>query len=57
MNARCFSLPREGRVAAKRPGGAASVGHAVFFAPSPPATTPSGPTGHLPLKGGERTER
>jgi hypothetical protein len=57
MNTRRVFLPLEGRVAAKRPGGVGSAGRDAPVAPSASATTPSGPSGHLPLKGGERTEQ
>ncbi|ODT56503.1 MAG: signal recognition particle-docking protein FtsY [Methylobacterium sp. SCN 67-24] len=44
------SLPLEGRVAAERPGG---VTPSSDTTPSAAETTPSGPSDHLPLKGGE----
>ncbi|MEO5324711.1 signal recognition particle-docking protein FtsY [Mesorhizobium sp. CC13] len=43
-------LPLEGRVAAQRPGGVAESPDAT---PRVAETTPSGPSDHLPLKGGE----
>ncbi len=45
-----ISLPLEGRVAAERPGG---VPPSSDETPSAAETTPSGPSDHLPLKGGE----
>ncbi|MGF7008274.1 signal recognition particle-docking protein FtsY [Aminobacter sp. BE322] len=44
------SLPLEGRVAAQRPGGVAQSTDAT---PSAAEVTPSGPSDHLPLTGGE----
>ena len=45
-----ISLPLEGRVAAKRPGGVAQSSDAT---PSVAERPPSGPSDHLPLEGGE----
>ncbi|WP_269931891.1 signal recognition particle-docking protein FtsY [Aminobacter sp. HY435] len=45
-----IALPLEGRVAAERPGGVAQSSDATSSAAE---ATPSGPTDHLPLKGGE----
>ncbi len=51
-------LPLEGRVAAEQPGGVAESSSSTADevaqpAPSTAETTPSGPSDHLPLKGGE----
>jgi fused signal recognition particle receptor len=46
-------LPLEERVAAKQPGGVGEAARDIETT-SPVETTPSGPSSHLPLKGGEK---
>jgi 5-oxoprolinase (ATP-hydrolysing) len=57
MEALTLSLPLEGRVAAKRPGGVLSAGRDVIFRPSTAATTPSGCFAAISPSRGEKAPR